>query len=58
VFRDRDHAGHEFFDKLATELPDVQFVDRSLLYDGFKDLNEWHVATNSISSSLPQRRKA
>ena len=49
VYRDLDRAGQEFFDRIVSDLPGVECVDRSTLYDGFKDLNEWHVSADKVA---------
>lgn len=51
VYRDHDRAGQEFFEKLIAELPGIECVDRSELYSGFKDLNEWHMATENVGAN-------
>lgn len=49
LFCDHDRAGREFLDKLVAELPGIECIDRSELYIGFKDLNEWHVAQETVA---------
>lgn len=45
VYRDRDRAGEDLFNFLTNALPGIEVIDMSKLYEGYKDLNEWHVAT-------------
>ena len=44
LYLDRDPAGRDAVDFFELELGNRNVVDRSVLYDGFKDLNEWRVA--------------
>ena len=47
LYLDRDAAGREALAFFEQELGNRTVVDRSPLYDGFKDLNEWRVALGS-----------
>ena len=52
LYMDRDAAGRDATAFLQRELGNRNVVDRSALYDGFKDLNEWWVALGSRDASL------
>lgn len=55
VYRDHDEAGKELVDYLRNSLPDIEVVDKSELYAGFNDLNEWHA---SKCRTMSARRQA
>lgn len=44
LYRDRDNAGHKLLGSFKEQLPDVEVVDHSALYAGYKDFNEFLVA--------------
>lgn len=52
LYRDNDAAGQSLLTFFKQELPDINFVDKAETYQGFDDLNAWHVAeTNSRKRS-------
>lgn len=51
LYLDRDEAGRSVTRWLQRELGSRNAVDRSPLYDGFKDLNEWWVALGHQQAS-------
>jgi hypothetical protein len=53
LYLDRDGAGRETTAYFQRELGGRNVVDRSSLYDGFKDLNEWWGTLGAIGSSNP-----
>ena len=46
LYRDRDQAGESLLHYFVEALPGVEIVDMSDLYQGYNDLNEWHVANH------------
>ncbi len=56
LYLDRDAAGRETAEFFARELGNRNVVDRSALYDGFKDLNEWWAALGSKQAGTPGDR--
>jgi hypothetical protein len=44
LYRDRDSAGDALLASFQTSLPDMKVIDRSDLYDGYKEFSEWHAA--------------
>jgi len=44
LFRDHDEAGEDLLNYFRSSLPNVDVVDKSDLYPGFSDLNEWYAA--------------
>lgn len=52
LYLDRDEAGRTVTRWFQRELGSRNVVDRSALYDGFKDFNEWWAALGSKQSSF------
>ena len=44
TYLDNDNAGRDCLEKIRETLPDIVVVDRSELYHGYKDLNEFLIA--------------
>ena len=44
LFRDHDEAGEDLLNYFRNSLPTIDVVDKSALYAGFSDLNEWFAA--------------
>lgn len=42
LYRDRDAAGEQLFEAFRAELPNIEIVDKSYLYTGNDDLNDWY----------------
>ena len=43
IFSDHDLAGNRLLDRFQQALPGTKILDRSTLYAGHNDLNDWHV---------------
>lgn len=48
LYRDNDPTGEQLRDYLTHTLPDIAWTDAAIRYQGYNDLNEWHVS-QSIS---------
>ncbi len=64
VYRDHDSAGEQSMEYFRNELPNSAVLDKSPLYIGFKDLNDWYVnertklhCTRSQEPSFGQQRR-
>ena len=55
LYRDRDSAGKQLLDYFRIELPDLEIVDRSDLYEGYEDLNDWFSSVGK-SKTIQYRR--
>jgi len=44
LYADNDPSGRQLVEYFRAELPDIAIVDFSHMYEGYGDLNEWHVA--------------
>lgn len=55
LYLDRDPTGEHLAQSFLSALPGTKIIDKSAMYVGFNDLNEWHVAN---SRSQPPRRFA
>ena len=51
VYRDHDPAGEQLVSFLKTALPECEIVDKSALYAGYDDLNDWHAKTSRVNST-------
>jgi hypothetical protein len=51
LYRDCDAAGEQLVEAFRTELPNVELVDKSSLYAGSDDLNDWYTSIDRTKAS-------
>ena len=54
LYRDRDQAGEQLLEFLRNALPEALLIDKSELYAGHNDLNEWYATTCRSNSTRMQ----
>lgn len=50
LYRDRDNAGLALLENFRAQLPELNVIDESNLYSGYKDLNEYLVTRNRAAT--------
>ncbi len=52
LYRDNDSAGEQLVDYFLKALPDIEVIDKSELYAGNDDLNEWYSSRGKTKATL------